>query len=130
MTGVFAAIWGLFGGFCAEGLGFYIAVRHKVTWPWRARGGPSLLVYASAELVRLIIGAGLAWAFAASGQIATPVAALAVGVAAPLLVERLSQAGPLTVGESAAPRLARPARRPGETNPGRAGSTSSGTANP
>jgi hypothetical protein len=94
MTGVIAAVWGLFGGFCAEGLGFYMAVRRQGTWPWRASGGPSLLTYASAELVRLVIGAGLAWAFAASDQVATPVAALAVGVAAPLLVERLTRSVP------------------------------------
>jgi len=49
-----------------------------------------------AETVRLVIGAGLAWAAAASEQITSPAGALAVGVAAPLIVERLTRAIPLT----------------------------------
>lgn len=110
MTGIFAAAWGLFGGFCTEGLGFYVAVRRQGGWPWRTSGGPSLLAYASAELVRLVIGAGLAWAFAASDQVATPVAALAVGVAAPLVVERLTQSVPLAVGGPATSASVPPAR--------------------
>ena len=44
----------------------------------------------------MIIGGGLAWAAAASGQLTTAAGALAVGVAAPLIVERLTRAVPLT----------------------------------
>ncbi len=52
--------------------------------------------YFVAELFRLlVIGSGLAWALAESRQVTTAVAALAVGAAAPLIVERLIRAIPL-----------------------------------
>ncbi|WP_152989870.1 hypothetical protein [Frankia sp. ACN1ag] len=99
------ALWGLFGGFAVEGLDLYAAVRRHGRWPWqrgRSReAGPR--AYLVAELVRLAIGAGLAAAAGTSGQITTPFAALAVGVAAPLVVERLSHAIPLEVSAVPAP---------------------------
>jgi hypothetical protein len=104
MNGVYAALWGLFGGFAVEGLDLYTAVRRFGRWPWRVRepreAGP--VAYAVAELVRLAIGGGLAAATAVSGQITSPAGALAVGVAAPLIVERLTRAVPLADSVSAA----------------------------
>jgi hypothetical protein len=97
MTGVQAALWGLFGGFAVEGLDLITALRRR-GWPWRVEGPPEAgpVGYAVAELIRLIIGGGVAWAVAASGQITGPAGALAVGAAAPLIVERLTSAVPLT----------------------------------
>jgi hypothetical protein len=60
------------------------------------RKGPGAIAYMVGESVRLAIGAGLALAAAESGQVATPVSALAVGVSAPMLVERLLRSVPLT----------------------------------
>lgn len=98
MTWIEAALWGLFGGFAVEGLDLYGAVRRRGCWPWQVRGPREVgaLGYFVAELVRLFIGSGLAWALAASQQVTTPVGALAVGVAAPLIVDRLTRAIPLT----------------------------------
>ncbi len=105
MTGVEVALWGLFGGFAVEGLDLYTAVRRHGRWPWQSgkprEAGP--WAYLIAELVRLAIGAGLALAAGASDQITTPFAALAVGVAAPLVVERLTRAIPLDLTVAAAP---------------------------
>lgn len=97
MTWIEAALWGLFGGFAVEGLDLYAAVRRRGCWPWRARGPREVGVagYFVAELFRLVIGSGLAWALAESRQVTTAVAALAVGAAAPLIVERLTRAIPL-----------------------------------
>lgn len=97
MTWIDAALWGLFGGFAVEGLDLYGAVRRRGCWPWRARGPREVGVtgYFVAELFRLVVGSGLAWALARSGQITTAVGALAVGAAAPFLVERLTRAIPL-----------------------------------
>lgn len=81
-----------------EGLDLYAAVRRRGCWPWRARGPREVGAagYFVAELFRLVIGSGLAWALAESRQITTAFGAIAVGVAAPLIVERLTQAIPLT----------------------------------
>jgi hypothetical protein len=93
-----AALWGLFGSFAVEGLDLYGAVRRGGCWPWQTRGPREVGAagYFVAELVRLLIGSGLACAFAESRQVTTAVGALAVGVAAPLIVERLTRAIPLT----------------------------------
>lgn len=93
-----AALWGLFGSFAVEGLDLWAAVRRRGVWPWRVRGPQEVgaLGYLVAELVRLVIGGGLASAAMVSGQITTPVGALAVGIAAPLIVERLTRPIPLT----------------------------------
>jgi len=98
MSWLDAALWGVFGSFAVEGLDLYTAVRRYGCWPWRVRGPREVgaLGYVVAELIRLIIGGGLAWAAAASGQLTSAVGALAVGVAAPLIVERLTRAVPLT----------------------------------
>jgi hypothetical protein len=98
MTWIEAAVWGLFGGFAVEGLDLYGAVRRRGCWPWQARGPREVGAagYLVAELVRLLIGSGLACAFAESRQVTTAFGALAVGVAAPLIVERLTRAIPLT----------------------------------
>lgn len=109
MLWVEAALWGLSGGFAVEGLDLYGAVRRRGCWPWRARGprevGP--VGYFVAELIRLVIGSILASALAESSQINTAFGALAVGVAAPLIVERLTQAIPLTDSvQHAAPMIA------------------------
>jgi hypothetical protein len=98
MTWIEAALWGLGGGFAVEGLDLYGAVRRRGCWPWRARGPREVgaIGYFVAELVRLVIGSVLASALAESSQITTAFGALAVGVAAPLIVERLARAIPLT----------------------------------
>ena len=98
MTWVDAALWGLGGGFAVEGLDLYGAVRRYGCWPWRVPGPREVgaVGYFVAELVRLVIGSVLASALAESGQITTAFGALAVGIAAPLIVERLTRAIPLT----------------------------------
>jgi hypothetical protein len=99
-TWVHAALWGLFGSFAVEGLDFYTAVVRQQRWPWHTQvDGPhktGVLGYCVAELIRLVIGGGLAGGAMLSGQIGTPFAAIALGIAAPLVVQRLSRQIPLT----------------------------------
>lgn len=98
VTWIEAALWGLFGGFAVEGLDLYGAVRRRGCWPWQVRGPREVGAagYFVAEVFRLVIGSGLAWALAVSQQVTTPIGALAVGIAAPLIVERLTRTIPLT----------------------------------
>jgi hypothetical protein len=88
------ALWGLFGGFAVEGLDFYRAFKAGSPMPWRERQThgqrvPHGVLYLVVTVIRLAIGGGLALAAAQSDQVTTPLAAVAVGVAAPLIVERL-----------------------------------------
>jgi hypothetical protein len=93
-----AALWGLFGSFAVEGHDLYAAVRRRGCWPWQMCGPREVGAagYFVAELVRLVIGSGLAGAFAESRQVTTAVGAVIVGIAAPVIVERLIRAIPLT----------------------------------
>ena len=80
------ALWGLFGGFAAEGLDFYRALKARGSAPWGERASsedPAPSGYLIATVIRVTIGGGLALAAAESDQVSTPLAAVAVGVAAP-----------------------------------------------
>jgi hypothetical protein len=90
------AMWGLFGGFAVEGLEFAAAIRRIAGWPWQQPNEPGLLPLMVSVVIRLVIGSGLAIAAGTSGQISGPFGALAVGAAAPLLVEQLARQIPQT----------------------------------
>lgn len=80
--------WGLFGGFIVDGLEFWRLVRtNGGIWPVQYRSFASI----AAEIIRLVAGAGLAIAFGKSGQITGAIGAVAIGAAAPLIVEKLAQ---------------------------------------
>jgi hypothetical protein len=101
MTGVLAALCGLFGSFAVEGLELYNSIRRKGRWPWQINPEtekPSEVgqrAYLVAELIRLLIGAGLAWACAATGQIDGPLGAVSVGAAAPFIIGEITKRIPL-----------------------------------
>lgn len=61
------------------------------TFPWRG-GQPKVILsaYFAAAVVRLVLGGGLALAAASSGIATTPMLAIAIGVGAPLIAEKLT----------------------------------------
>lgn len=99
-----AGLWGLAGGFVVDGLEFYTAVRRYGCLPWKVKG-PGLeagrVAYLIAESVRMLVGGILASGAASSGQVSGPLAAIAIGVAAPLMVERLTALIPLSQASGA-----------------------------
>jgi hypothetical protein len=125
MVGDVAAAWGFFGGFAAVGFELYDAVRRDGRWPWKHPPNPKAgeiaeaeaKAYVIVEAIRLVIGAGLAWAAAATGQIAGPLGALGVGVAAPTIIGQLAKVVPLSVSPDRA--ATHVARVPASTSPSR-----------
>jgi hypothetical protein len=93
-----------FGGFAVEGLELCTELRSYGRRPWKQQSYPGTgkvpeagpVGYAIAEAVRLFIGAGLAWAAAATGHIARSLGAPGAGVAAPTITGQLAKAIPLT----------------------------------
>lgn len=84
--------WGLFGGFIVDGLEFWRDVRRNGgAWPVYYKSLAGIV----AEAIRLFAGAGLAIAFGKSGQVSGVIGAIAIGAAAPLIVEKLGQQLPL-----------------------------------
>lgn len=96
MTVTEYAVWGAFGGFAVEGLEFAAAIRRTGTWPWRLRGEPGPVALTVSVIIRLAVGAVLAVACGTTGQISGPFGALAVGIAAPVLVERIARHASVT----------------------------------
>jgi hypothetical protein len=103
MPTALAGVWGLFGGFAVEGLEMRAAYYRYGCWPWKVprtdvkvapEAGP--LGYATAEIIRLLVGAGLAMAAVATGQVSGPLGAIGIGVAAPTIVGQLAKILPLT----------------------------------
>jgi hypothetical protein len=91
VTVVECLIWGLFGGFAVEGLDFIAQSRRPPAgWPWKRPGHPGLGPYAISIIIRLLVGGGLAVATTLSEYPVGPLGALGIGVAAPLIVEKLA----------------------------------------
>jgi len=85
------ALWGAFGGLAVEAVEFYGAIRRVNGWPWRMKGEPPPLPLAFSVMIRVGVGLGLVLAAGLAGKISTPFEAIAVGVAAPLLIEQMTK---------------------------------------
>lgn len=117
-----AALWGLFGSFAVEGLDLYTCIRRRGIWPWNTltpsvgssqpppaeTGKISPWAYAVAESVRMAIGTGMAAVADVSGQLAGPASAMAIGIAAPIIIEKLALTVPLDVAPANPPAPAAP----------------------
>jgi len=95
MTWWHYALWGAFGGLAVEAVQFYGAVRRTGDWPWNTPGAPPRGPLAVSVIIRMSVGLGLAAAAGETGQVAGPLGAIAVGVAAPLLIEQMARQIPL-----------------------------------
>ena len=108
---------GPFGGFAVSGLELQALIRRRGCLPWRWRSGPkddplalpviNSPAYFVGEIIRCLIGMGLAWAAAATGQISGALAAVAIGAAAPVIIDQISQVVPAPLSakvQTAAPR--------------------------
>ena len=90
------AFWGFLGGAIVDGIEFWQAVRaNHGRWPFSYQTA----AYAVAEVIRLGSGAILAVALGLTGQVTAPMGALAIGIAAPIIVEKLSKKLPVIEGQ-------------------------------
>lgn len=99
-----AAAWGLTGGLCVEALQLYARIHRTPKWNWRCPIDQGLAAFIISIVLRVGVGAVLAAAFAGSHQVSGPLAAFALGVGAPVVVERLAKAIPLTAGSNTGPQ--------------------------
>lgn len=89
-------VWGAFGGLAVEAVEFYGAIRRVKDWPWKIKGEPQPFPLAASVVIRVGLGLGLALAAGQTHQISGPIGAIAVGVAAPLLIEQMTKQIPRT----------------------------------
>lgn len=97
-----AALWGLAGGSCVELWNLHCLTRLPV-FSWRRPIRQGLSAYVTAVLTRLVIGAIVSSAAAAGGEIRGAWVAFGLGVAGPLVVQRLAGDVPLAGGEEPKP---------------------------
>lgn len=86
-----AAYWALAGGLCVEGLELYARIRHTPKWSWRTPIPQGLTAYLLSVVIRAGVGATLAAAAASSKQVTGAFAAFSLGVAAPLVIEKITK---------------------------------------
>lgn len=89
-------LWGAFGGLAVEAIQFSGAIHRCKDWPWRVKGEPGPFPLAVSVVIRVGLGLVLALAAGQTGQISGPIGAIAVGVAAPHLIEQMAKRVPLT----------------------------------
>ena len=92
------AVWGASGGLMVEAVQFYSAIRRSGSWPWKGEGGARTATTPSPVVIRIGVGFGLAWAAAGTHQVSGPLGAIAVGIAAPLVIEQMAQRVPIDDG--------------------------------
>jgi hypothetical protein len=98
-----AALWGLAGGFLVEALELYASIRRSTRrWSWRRPIPQGMAAFVVSIVIRMGAGATVAAALAQDGQVAGALAALGLGVAAPLVIEKLARVVPLNVDVQAA----------------------------
>lgn len=85
-----ACVWGLLGASAIEAHQLHSAIGRVKNLPWRVQGELPLKPYLVALALRLALGVGTAAAFGASGQAGGPVGVMAVGIAAPKVLEQLA----------------------------------------
>lgn len=108
--------WGLLGTVLNEGWQLLRVIESTGRFPWarprrsRQRQG----TYLTAVFIRIGLGVGVAVAIGASGQICGPMGAVAVGIAAPKIIQELSRMGLAHPAVEGPPVTPSPAPRPEE----------------
>ena len=86
MSVLVCALCGLYGGAAVEGLEAMARIRRRQKWPYkRSYVGPWLV----SIVIRLAVSAGLAAAIGSAGAMSA-LSAVAVGAAAPVLIEKIA----------------------------------------
>jgi len=86
-----AALWGFLGAAAIELWDLYGAIHRVKGLPWQFEGEVGFGPYLVSVVLRVLLGVGVAVAFVASGQVTGPVGAVAVGIAAPKVLEQLAR---------------------------------------
>lgn len=97
MTGWQAAWWGVSGGLLMEALYYVNALRAGPGWPWTRKGEPGLGACVIAVVLRGAAGGVLAAAASLSDQPVSPLVALVLGAAAPLIMPPVLRAAATVV---------------------------------
>ncbi|MFJ8159025.1 hypothetical protein [Streptomyces sp. NPDC094468] len=88
-----ACLWGVLGAGLIEATEMWQLYRSQGHSPWLKGEKPQYRPYLIAVFLRFFMAGGLNAAYAASNQVAGPVAALTLGIAAPLIIQHITDPG-------------------------------------
>ncbi|MFF4820139.1 hypothetical protein ACFY2K_36830 [Kitasatospora sp. NPDC001309] len=108
-----ACLWGLGGAAAIEAWTLHERINSVGGFPWTYRGQMKLAPYVVAVAIRLSVGVIVTAASTASNQVAGPVGALAIGIAAPQILQQMFARGPSRADLPSPPRGAEPRSGPG-----------------
>ncbi|WP_143079069.1 hypothetical protein [Streptomyces monashensis] len=93
MTHLIMALYGAVGGLLIAALGLFRYLKKEQMWPWFADGGVSFSVWISIEILRVSIGAGVAWVLAIAGPFSV-FGAIVAGAGAPAILDKWERNSP------------------------------------
>lgn len=106
---------GAAGGAMVSLATLYQHIQTRSQWPWAVKSGPTKPMYFTSEVIRVLLGAGVAWGLAATDQLGL-FGAIVVGAGAPAILDKWQRAAPglampehATAGASHTPHDADPA---------------------
>ena len=115
-----AALWGFMGAGAIEAWDLYGAIHRVKGFPWNVPDEVAFVPYLVSVFLRVLLGVGMAIAFVASGQADGPVGVVAIGIAAPKLLEQLARQAVSQAASGAVPGPpSRPRRAPTSVGGGR-----------
>lgn len=103
---------GAAGGALVSLVTLYRYVQLKSQWPWKVKDGPTIPMWVTVELIRIVLGGGVAWGLAATGQLGA-LGAIMVGAGAPAIIDKWQLAAPQVAASAQAEQA-----NPGQVNDG------------
>jgi hypothetical protein len=85
--------YGAAGGALVSLVTLYKYLQTRNQWPWNVKNGPTKPMYFTGEVIRILLGAGVAWGLAATDQLGV-FGAIVVGAGAPAILEKWQRAAP------------------------------------
>ncbi|MFJ2958446.1 hypothetical protein [Streptomyces sp. NPDC087270] len=84
---------GAVGGAMVTLVTLYQHLQTRSQWPWTVKNGPTKPMYLTIEVIRILLGAGVAWGLAATDQLGV-FGAIVVGAGAPAILDKWQRTAP------------------------------------
>ncbi|MET7898172.1 hypothetical protein [Streptomyces mirabilis] len=89
-----ACLWGALGAGLVETGEMWQLHRTQERFPWAKDGKPQIKRYLFAVFLRCFMAIGITAVYGGSGQVAGPLAAVTLGIAAPIVIQQIADSSP------------------------------------
>lgn len=112
-----ACLWGMLGAGLVEASEMWRLHRHMQRFPWTANGKAQVKPYMVAVGLRFFMAGGISAGYAAAGQVAGSMAALTLGITAPMIIQQIADTPPRRPAADDVPLPAEPLEVPLQGTP-------------